>query len=544
MAKKALIAVAAVLVLIVVAAAGLAFFLDANQFRPALAARMSDALGRRVEIGSLKVSWLAGGVAAEDVVIMDDAQFSRDPFVTAKSVSIGVDLWPLIASRSLRVQSFTLERPRVSLIRSNKGVWNFSSLGSGQSSNTSMGAISVLVQKIRIAGGRISILGLNGARKASSYDDVDVTVSNLSFTSAFPFSISAKAPAGGTLTVQGEAGPFDLNDVAQTPFHGTIAIKHLDAAQTGFIDPASGIAALIDFNGSVASNGTIISTKGNATATGVRLLPGAGTSGVPIAIDYESSFNSKSEAGTLKKADVSIGKALARLTGDYRTAGETSSVRMALRGAKMPLTELQSALPAMGVTLPSGAALQQGTMDLDLAISGPVDRLTISGPIAVADARMTGFDLSEKMGSIASLAGLHRVGDTVIETLTGTLRTTPDGTEITGFNMIAPAIGTLTGEGTITPQGALNFPMLAKLKEGVITSPVSSRAVDQVLSYSQSSGVPFRIQGTTKNPVFVPDVGRAVKSATDSLKDAAKDPDNLKKAADAISGLFGRKQNQ
>ena len=117
---------------------------------------------------------------------------------------------------------------------------------------------------------------------------------------------------------------------------------------------------------------------------------------------------------------------------------------------------------------------------------------------------------------------------------------TPEGIQIQAFNMVAPSIGTLTGEGTISPQGALNFPMLAKLKDGVIVSPVSSSAVTRVLSYTQTSGLPFRVQGTTKNPVFVPDVGRAVESATDSLKDAAKNPDNLKKAADALGNLFRR----
>src|SRR3954465_11696985 len=190
MTKKILVAAAVVVVLIVLVAVGLALFLDANQFRPALAAKMGEALGRRVEIGNLKISWLAGGVAAEDVVITDDPAFSKDPFVTAKSVSMGVDLMPLIFSRSLRVQSFTLDHPRVRLIRSMAGPWNFSSLGSGQSSSGSMGAISVLIQKIKISGGQISILGLDGARKARTYDDVDVSVTNLSFTSPFPFSIS------------------------------------------------------------------------------------------------------------------------------------------------------------------------------------------------------------------------------------------------------------------------------------------------------------------------------------------------------------------
>src|SRR5436190_12979701 len=223
MAKKILIAAAAVVGVLVLAAAGLALFLDANQFRPALASRMSEALGRRVEIGNLKVSWLAGGVAAEDVIITDDPAFSKDPFVSVKSVSIGVDLWPLIASRSLRVQSFTLDHPRVALIHSTTGTWNFSTLGAGQSSSGSMGAISILIQKIKVAGGQISVRGLDGSRNARTYDAVDVTVSNLSFASAFPFSVSAKAPGGGSIGVDGEAGPFNLADLAQTPFHGAVA---------------------------------------------------------------------------------------------------------------------------------------------------------------------------------------------------------------------------------------------------------------------------------------------------------------------------------
>jgi len=534
MTRKLLIAVAAIVVVLVLAVVGLGLFLDANQFRPALAARMGDALGRRVEIGNLKISWFSGGIAAEDVVITDDPAFSKEPFVTAKSVSVGVDLVPLIFSRSLRVQSFTLDHPRVALIHATSGAWNFSSLGGSEPG--SMGAISMLVQKIRITGGQISVRGLDGGRAARSYDAVDVTVSNLSFTSPFPFSISAKAPGGGTIAVDGDAGPFNLTDVAETPFHGAVSITHLDLASTGFVDSASGIAGFVDFSGTLVSVGKVIGTKGKATATAVRLLPGAAASAVPMAIDYETSFDSRTQAGTLKKADVSIGKSLARVTGDYRVSGATTAVRMALRGTKMPVTELQAALPAIGVTLPSGAALTQGTLDLDLDITGPADRVTIGGPIALSNATLTGFDLAEKMGAIASLVNIPRGGNTVIETLTGMLQVTPQGTQITAFNLIAPALGVLTGDGVITPEGAMKFAMLAKFKEGLITAPAGG--LGRVVTYGQTKGVPFWIQGTTKNPVFVPDVGRAAKEA---VTEALKDPENLKKAADAIGDLFRRK---
>ena len=530
MAKKILVAVAVVFGLLVVAAIAAAVFIDANQFRPALAAQLTQALGRRVEIGNLKVSWLAGGVAAEDVVILDDPEFSKAPFVSAKSVSIGVDVWPLIAQRSLRVESFTLDRPRVALLRASNGTWNFSSLATGQSSSSSgsIGAISVLVQKIKISGGQVTIRGLDGSRTDRSYDDVDVAVSDLSLTTQFPFKVSAKAPGGGTLNVDGEAGPFNMKDVAETPFNGAVTIKRLDIATTGFIDPRSGIGGVLDFSGTITSNGTVVSTKGKAKIDALRLMPDASTSKVPVTLDYESAYNTRSETASLKRADVAIGAASARMTGEYRSSGKTSSVKMALRGDKMALTELQGALPALGVTLPQGATLQQGTLDLDLAIGGPVDRLTVTGPLTVANAKMAGFDLGEKMGAVAAvaqMAGLQRVGDTLVESLTGTLQMTPDGTELQMIKMVAPSVGTLIGDGVISPTGALNFAMTVTFN----AKPI---------------GVPFKIQGTTKNPSFSPDMGRVVKNATESLKEAAKNPDNIKKAADAISGLFGRKKQE
>ena len=529
MTKKLLVAVAAVAGLLILAAIAVAVFVDANQFRPALAAQLSQTLGRQVEIGNLKVSWLAGGVAAEDLVILDDPEFSKAPFVSAKSVSIGVDLWPLIAQRSLHVESFTLDRPRVALLRGSNGTWNFSSLAAGQSSSSgSMGAISVLVQKIKISGGQVTIRGLDGSRNDRSYDDVDVTVSDLSFTSRFPFKVSAKAPGGGTLNVDGQAGPFNMKDMAETPFDGTVTIKRLDVATTGFIDPRSGIGGVLDFSGTITSNGTTVSTKGKAQIDALRLMPDASTSKVPVTVDYESAYNAKSETATLKHADVAIGKASARMTGEYRTNGKTSSVKMTLRGDQMALTELQGALPALGVTMPQGATLQQGALGLDLAIAGPVDRLTVTGPLTVTNAKMAGFDLAEKMGAVAAvaqLAGLQRVGDTLVESLTGTLRLTPDGTQVETINMVAPSLGTLTGDGTVSSTGALNFTM---------TATFNARPV----------GIPFRIQGTTKNPSFSPDMGRVVKNAGESLKEAAKNPDNIKKAADAISGFFGRKKQE
>src|SRR5687768_8429920 len=129
MTRKLLIAGSVIVGLLVVSVLGVALFLDANQFRPQLEQAMGGALGRKVVIGDIKVALFSGGIAVEDLSIADDPAFSSSPFVTAKAVTIGVDLMPLILSRSLRIESFRLEEPQVVLLSAPSGQWNFSGLG-------------------------------------------------------------------------------------------------------------------------------------------------------------------------------------------------------------------------------------------------------------------------------------------------------------------------------------------------------------------------------------------------------------------------------
>jgi AsmA protein len=539
--KKLLIALAAVVGLFVVAVAGVWLFVDADQFRPRLEVMMADALGRRVTIGRLRIALLSGGIAAEDLMIADDPAFSRQPFVTAKSVSVGVDLMPLIVSRSLRVKSFRLDQPKVSLVRSASGAWNFSGLGTGSSSSSST-SVAVLVDRISIADGQIAVKGLDGRREPRSYDGVNIDVSNLSLTSKFPFTVTAKTPNGGTVRVEGNAGPFNMQNMAETPFGGKLTVTHLDVASTGFVDANSGIGGLIDFAGNLSSDGVLMKTQGKLTAEKVQLLPGSGAAQVPIVIDYESSYNTRSQKGTLRQGDVHVGKAVAHLTGDYDSSGKSAIVRMALAAPQMPVTELQAALPAIGVTLPPNATLKEGALDTDLTITGPVDRLTIAGPIKLSNGLLAGFDLGGKLGALASFAGLQTSKDTPIEVLSASLRLTPDGTAVEMLNMNVPTIGSLTGDGTISPKGAMNFVMLAKLSSGApaTTTGTMSRAV----SFGQTNGIPFRIQGTTSNPSFAPDMGRTAKAVANELKETATKPENVQKAADFIGGLFGRKKQE
>jgi len=520
MKKVLLVAAVSVVGLVLVAAIGLWLFFDVDQLRPRLQTAMGGAVGRKVSLGHIRLALLSGSLAIDDVSIGEDPAFGTDPFITAKGVSVGVDMMPLITSRALHVRSFRLDQPHVTLLRAANGTWNFSGLsaaasGPGQSpSAASSGGGDVTIGKVTIADGEVRVGTTAKGDKVRVYDHVDVELTGVSQTSKIPFTVTAKTPGGGTLDLHGDAGPLNPRDAAATPLHAQAELRQVDVASTGFIDPASGLAGTIGFKGAIDSDGKTMTSKGTLTASQMRFMPGAGVSSVPLAVDYETDYTPTTQHGAIKRGDLHVGKATAHLTGTYDVAGVTPQVRLRLTGQQLAATELQSVLPAMGITLPKGSSLKQGTLDTDLSIAGPIDRLLVTGPLSLANATLAGFDLVSQMSAISALAGKPTSADTTIQTLSAGLKVAAQGNQIDNLNLVVPAIGALTGSGTISPTGAMDFAMLAKLS---------------------STSVPFTVRGTTSQPTFAPDVSRAVKAAITN-------PDNQKKAADAIGGLFRKKK--
>src|SRR5271155_672223 len=151
--KKTLTIVGIIVAVLIVILIALPFVIDVNKFKPTIETNISDALGRKVQVGNISLALLSGGVSVDNVVISDDPSFSPSPFLQAKGVKVGVALLPLIFSKRLEVSSFTVTDPQVSLLRSPSGVWNFSSLGSGAAksqSESSNSAANISVGKLDI----------------------------------------------------------------------------------------------------------------------------------------------------------------------------------------------------------------------------------------------------------------------------------------------------------------------------------------------------------------------------------------------------------
>jgi len=509
MTRRTLVACGSGVALVVIAALGLRLLVDPNQYRSTLEQRMTAALGRPVTLGRMHLSVVSRSLIVDDVSIGDDPAFSHAPFLTASSVRVGVDLMPLIFSKTIRVRSFEIEAPRVVLLRSPSGAWSYSSLGAASSGTT-----QAEVGTLRLAGGQIMVGTTGAPGKGRIYTDVGVDATDLSYLAAFPFKVHAKTPGGGTIAIDGTAGPLDATDVAKTPMKASVTLTHFDLGGSGVFGPASGIDGLLDLTAVLQSDGRRTRLTGIAHATGLQLVRGSSPARVPIDVSFDADYDKATRRGVLKPGDVHIGKALARLGGSYDLTGETAVARMTLSGRRMPVPAVEASLPAVGIVLPPGATLTSGTLDTDLTIAGPLDRLVITGPADVSNARIAGFDLGSKMGSLVSFGHRPGSGDTAIDTLKAGLRIAPDGMQAQEILVVMPAIGSMTGHGTVAPSGAIHFVMLGRMNAGNaanVVGDVMSRATGFGLP-SSSNAIPFRIEGTTANPVFVPDVGATVRS--------------------------------
>ena len=526
----------AVLFLIILS---LPFLISADRFKPMLESRLSAALGRRVTIGNLRLSVLAGGVTADNLAIADDPAFPGSPFLQAKSLNVGVELWPLIVSRKLNVTGLTIDQPQVSLLQSPAGRWNYSTLGGGparaaapteQTSGNS--GLDFSVKLVRIVDGRFSIGRTGGRQKPLALDRVNLTVRDFSPSVSFPFSLDARVAGGGDVKLEGKAGPMDPAGAELTPLSLTLNIARLNlgAALAGTAPDVGGIATL---QGSVASSGGRLTVKGTLRAEGLKLARNGTPARRPVEVDFAAWHDLRKHSGALQRGDIRVGAASSTLTGTYAERGDSAVLEMKFAGAQMQVPELAEMLPPLGIALPNGSKLEGGTATAAFTVEGPADRLSGEGSVSLEKTRLASFDLGAKMTLIERLVGVKTGPNTDIDVFSAKLKYADQGTTVEDLHLIVQGVGELNGAGTISPANALDFKM--------------SAAVQTTRSAALSkTGVPFFVQGTAMNPVFRPDVRGLVASEAKSVleSEAAK---RLKgSTGDAAKGildnLFGKKK--
>jgi hypothetical protein len=725
-----------VLILLVVAViTALPMFLNADSFRTRIQADLSKSLGRQVTMSKLSLSVWSGGLVAQNVQIADDPSFGTQPFLQTDTLKIGVELFPLLLHKEVHIRSFTLVDPKVDLLRSTTGKWNYSTIGtkankpaapasssSDTLSNLTVGHISITdgsvtvgeqgtgaaaaqnrqYQKVNLdvsdfgsakassftlsatlpgdgtisakgsagpinqrdtadtpftvhveakhidplaAGFVDSSAGISGlvdsftlegawtgeqlhiakllvgsphitmveqaktrtaaqpaphpsggrpgqktARKNEAasepaaqpaaqnssflnnlsvddaeinngsvtmttagktgapvvYQQIDAKLSNLTPTTASPFSLSAQLPGGGSVSASGKAGPFNQANNAATPINAQATLKGIHLATSGVLPPDAGIEGVLDMQAQVQSDGKNLQANGNAQVNGIALARNASPAAKPLNVQFVVVKDELANRGQIQHAVVSTGGVSLNIAGTFESSGPSTDLNLKVNGSNMPVDAIEAFLPALGVHLPEGSRLEGGTLTTAVAVTGSSASPAIAGPVRLDNSRLAGFDLGAKLGTLSKLTG-GKIGaatgsgtniklfSTDVQEQGGNIRTDKLDVDVTG-------VGTATGSGTISAAGALDYAVILKLN-GLAGggSQAAAPAATQTSSKAGlgglagglsgltgggasgagalmggtgalsgallSHGIPVQIGGTTTHPTFAPNLG-------------------------------------
>jgi len=523
------------------------FLINVDRLRPQLESILGSSLTREVHIGRLELSILAGGMRAENLSIVDDPAFSTARFLECKSLGIGLSLKELIFSRKLHVTSLTLDEPQVNLVQSSSGAWNFSTIGHSTDSG-SVTAEDVLAptdgdstqafvfDHIKISNGTLA-LPLTGASNRITLQHIEVDLRNVALDGVMSFVLSGRTTDGGRLQARGQAGPVNRSAPEKSAFHASIKVANANLA----LSPGFEGSGSLGMDASVASDGNTVHSEGRGRVERLRLVREGMPTSQPVTFSYATDYSVAKQAGVIRAGEISIGKAKAQLSGSYSLRGNAPVAHVKLSGSQLPLENVQMALAALGIRPPTGSALNGGTVTTNLSLDGRTDRLVTSGNAEIDNARLQKFDLGSKLASIPGLSGLQSGTDLGIMSLSSQFRITPQDTHLSNLKSELSGIGSVTGGGDIDANNRLQFNMVAHISSHSVT-----RSALNVIPGLRGlpNDVPFKVEGTTSLPIFLPDLSSAVRSMAQNLAtNAAKvgvSPTELAANSSKKKGIWGK----
>jgi hypothetical protein len=216
---------------------------DINQFKPQIIHETGKTLNRRVNFSSAGLHFsLRKGISVQlnDLIVADDPLVHEGDFLTAKNISLEVDVLDYVFRKEVNVSSVTLDSVHATVIRQKDGSLNIESIA--RPSGTAMkdetqGKIeppvllpAILVSSLKMRNCMVSYIDYSTI-PATEIDvsDVDIAVSDISFTEPFSFTLDGAVVSGqqnihvegmlrvdlatGELTLSQCKGMTDLSDI-------------------------------------------------------------------------------------------------------------------------------------------------------------------------------------------------------------------------------------------------------------------------------------------------------------------------------------------
>ncbi len=415
--KKLIIAAVVVVVLIVAVMFSLPYFIDINQYRGEILAQLQNRLHRQVQLGAMSLGVFPLRVEVKDVTIAEDPRFpSKLPFAQVGEMDISVKLLPLLG-KSVAIDSLTLKRPQIELIKDAAGVWNFASLGQAPATTAAAPAASApsptpatppakpatssggsfSLDALKIADGQIAVTDLQQKQPREVYDHIDLTVKDFAADKPFSIDLAAHVPGRGaeTIALSGKVGPINQAEMLSTPFDGKLKLNEVslagaqkflnNAALEGTDAMLSGSTDLVNSAGKMAAKGSL--KISDAVVHNVQV-------GYPITADFDLSDDLTNDVLAIKQGDIKLGSTPLSLNGtlnSHRTPG-TANLNISAKDAS--IEDAARLAAAFGVAFSPDAKLT-GKLSANVHAEGPTNNLALNGTINGRNLEVTGKDIKQ-----------------------------------------------------------------------------------------------------------------------------------------------------
>jgi len=417
--RKIAIVVGIVVAVIVIAVGILFATFNPNDYRGTIQTKLEEQLNRKVSLGNMSLGLFPLRFKVADLSIAEDPRFnSKSPFIQTQELSVSVKLLPLL-SKSVEVDSLSLERPRVELIKNAQGVWNFASLGekapaaaapapsaapkasaapatpAAPPSSSNEQAFSL--GELAINDGQVAITDLKDRRPRTVYDHIDVKLTDFAPTTPFTVEASVHLPGPGNQEVglKGKGGPLSHENPAATPFKGTLDLKNVDIAglQKFLQSPA-----LVNTEGVLSGHTDIASENGKLSANGQMNLEKPKLHGIevgyPINADYNVSDDVSSDLLRIDKGAIKLGQTPFFVTGTVNHKPTPVQLDVNLKASDVSIAELARLAAAAGIAFAPGVTVN-GKISADIKAQGSADKPALNGTLTGRDIQMSGKEIAK-----------------------------------------------------------------------------------------------------------------------------------------------------
>jgi uncharacterized protein involved in outer membrane biogenesis len=417
--RKVGIIVGIIVAVIVIAVVVVLAVFNPNDYKATIQTKLEQQLGRKVSLGDMSLGIFPLRFKVANLSIADDPKFSNEPFIQTQLLSVSVKLMPLL-SKSVEVDSLSLERPNVNLIRNAQGVWNFASLGQTQapagapasttpppstapakpapaSSSSSSGEQGFSLGELAINDGQVAITDQQDKRPKTVYDHIDLKLTDFAPTTPFSVEASVHLPGGGNQEVglKGKGGPLAHDNPATTPFKGSLDLKNV---QIGGLQKFLQSPALVNTDGVLSGHTDIANENGKMSANGQMTLDKPKLHGIdvgyPINADYNASEDLTNDQLRIDKGAIKLGQTPINVTGTVNHKPTPAQLDVTLKADNVAIAEIARLSAAAGIAFAPGTTVN-GQINADIKAQGSADKPALNGTIAGSNIQVSGKDIAK-----------------------------------------------------------------------------------------------------------------------------------------------------